>query len=531
MKRTVLLSLLVLLYAPALVVLSEDAANPALPNDIITEYGPISGVVQADGVRIFKGIPFAAPPVGELRWKPPQPAKKWDKIRPCVEFGPWCIQPKQEVFGREESPQSEDCLYLNVWTSAQSKDERRPVMVWIHGGGFTTGSGSMKVYDGQTYARRGIVLVTINYRVGPLGFFAHPLLSKESEKGSSGNYGFLDQVESLKWVQRNIAAFGGDPNCVTIFGESAGAVSVGLHLVSPLSRGLFHRAILESGSSDFISRKLKAETNGLESSEASGERLASQLKCDAAPDVLSALRAIPAEEILRAANPSQGLFGDRKAKYGPVIDGWVIPDLPDKMMQEGKMAPVPVMVGTNSDEGTIFLSQLPVKTVAGYQILMKTLFKDNAEELLKLFPAKEDSDVAMAINKFSTVAFFVVGARTTARKAAKLQPQVFMYHFTRSFPRLGAFHAAEIPYVFGNLPAAMANPQVDAALSQTMNSFWINFALSGDPNGQGLPKWPVYTETEDKNIELGEQIKESAGLWRTECDLFDKIFAALRAKQ
>lgn len=258
------------------------ATAPAIgiEDPVKTESGLVSGLAAGPSgeVRVYRGIPFAAPPVGPLRWKPPQPANSWDGVRECTRFGPWCPQPRPFVAFESGQIQSEDCLYLNVWTAARSAGDRLPVMFWIHGGGFTTGSGAMASYDGTALARQGVVVVTINYRLGPFGYLAHPLLSRESPQGVSGNYGHLDQIAALHWVRKNIAAFGGDPGCVTIFGESAGAMSVCRLMVSPLARGLFHRAIAQSGGAHGRNRHLREPRGLLAPMEAEGERIARDRK-------------------------------------------------------------------------------------------------------------------------------------------------------------------------------------------------------------------------------------------------------------
>jgi len=492
-----------------------------------------SGLVEgseAEGVIVYRGIPYAAPPVGELRWKPPQPVKPWEGVRACTQFGPACPQPKP-LMGPPPANVSEDCLYLNVWTPAdRKKDEKLAVMVWIHGGGFTTGRGGAAWYDGRAFAQRGVVLVTINYRLGPFGFFAHPLLSKESERNVSGNYGFLDQIAALEWVRDNIAAFGGDPGCVTIFGESAGSAAVCRHMVSPLSKGLFHRAIAESAGAHGRNRHLRETWSGLEPMEKVGERLARALGCDQAKDPLAALRAKSADDILQAASPAQGLFG-KGIKFGPVIDGWVLPDNPVVLFEEGKQCNVPFMVGTNADEATIFLRQLPVKRVAGYRWLVRRIFRDKAEEVLRLFPAESDEDVPRALNRLFTAGSFVAPARFLAEAMEKINGRAYLYHFTRVPPieklkPLGAFHAMEIPYVFG---LALRRPwatELDRSLSDAMCSCWARFAATGDPNGGGLPEWPVYRAATDEYMEFGDEIRVRSGLYKEACELFLQIHAA-----
>ena len=316
-------------------------------NDTVrVEGGLISGSVD-DGVRSYKGIPFAAPPVGELRWKAPQPVAAWEGVRECNDFGPDCPQapyPQSSLYYSAPRKQSEDCLYLNVWTAAKAA-EKRPVMVWIHGGALTRGSGATRAYDGTALAKKGVVLVTINYRLGPLGYLAHPELTAESPNRSSGNYGALDQIAALKWVQKNIAAFGGDPGRVTIFGESAGSWSVNALVASPLARGLFHRAIGQSGGSFGPMTYLKEDREGRPSAEKIGEAFAKA----AGADSIKALRAQPAEKIVEVFNSDPE---GRKFRTQPNVDGWALPDEIRNIFAQGKQNEVPVIVGSNANEMT-----------------------------------------------------------------------------------------------------------------------------------------------------------------------------------
>jgi para-nitrobenzyl esterase len=505
--------------------MAEDRPAPSVRLD----GGLISGVVLGEqgDIRAYKGVPFAAPPVGELRWKPPQPVKPWDGVRACTNVGGFCPQPKQIAFTHEDGQQSEDCLYLNVWTPAKDETAKLPVMFWIHGGGYTTGSGGLKSYDGEKLARSGVVVVTINYRLGPFGFFAHPLLTKESEHASSGNYGMLDQIFALQWAQRNIAAFGGDPHCVMIFGESAGSASVSRLMVTPLAKGLFHRALAQSGGPIGQNRKLKETAGRTESAESMGERLAKALGCDTAPDVLAALRAKTPEEILKAAEPAQGLFG-KGMKFGPVVDGWVLPEDPALMWEQGKQHPMPFITGSNADEGTIFLRQLPIKRALGYKLVLRTMYGAHADEMSKLFPAEKDEDVPDAMSKLTGVGAFIYPAREMVRWMEKIKQPSGLYHFTR-VPKtaqernLGAFHGLEIAYVFGNVRPAFVLDEVDRNLAETMRAYWVNFAKTGNPNGPGLPDWPIYCVEKDQHLELGDKIEPKAGLWKDACDLMAKI--------
>jgi len=468
------------------VVLLLPSLAPADP--IRVDSGRISGVASGD-VRVYKGIPFAAAPVGKLRWRPPQPVEPWEGVRRCTEFGPWCPQPKP-VLGKELGPTSEDCLYLNVWTPAKSPDAKLPVMVWIHGGGHTTGSGAASFYEGTRLARQGVVVVTINYRLGPFGYLAHPLLSKESERGVSGNYGMLDQIAALRWVQRNIASFGGDPGCVTIFGESAGAVSTCRLMVSQLAKGLFHRAIAQSGGAHGRNRHLRKTWYGMEPMEKVGERIAAALGCDQADDVLAALRATSAEALLKATNPAQGLFG-KGTRFGPVIDGWALPDDPVDLWQAGKQHDVPFMAGSNADEGSIFLRQLPIRRVLGYKLTVRMMFRERADDVLALFPVTRDDEVQAAASRLVGVSAFVAPMRWLARSMAKVDAPGYLYHFTRA-PQsglakpYGAFHGLEIGYVFGTLKPALGPTPRDWELSKAMSACWAH-GVRRHRRGQGWP--------------------------------------------
>jgi para-nitrobenzyl esterase len=501
----------------------------ALDDPLRLDAGLVSGVA-GEGVRIYRGIPFAAPPVGPLRWRAPQPVAPWAGVRACTAFGSWCPQPSP-LLEKVVGAQSEDCLYLNVWTPAATAAERLPVMVWIHGGGLTTGSGASPNYEGSMLAREGMVVVTINYRLGPFGFFAHPLFSRESPHGVSGNYGLLDQIAALQWVQRNIAAFGGDPGCVTIFGESAGALSVAHLLATPLAAGLFHRAICESGASLGNERDLRRKVGIKEPMEAVGERIAQQLGCATAADPLAALRAKSAEELLAAADPAQGLFGNG-TKFGFVADGWVFPHEPAELLAAGAVARVPVLLGTNADEGTIFLRQLPPVRATGYRLLVRRLFGEDADAALRLFPAPTDAEVPDALNKLITVTAFVGPTRTVARGMAAAGAPVFLYHFTRVPPhagtqRTGACHGIEIPYIFGNPLLAARVSETDRTLSAAMRACWIRFAKTGDPNGAGIPAWPRYTAADARALYFGDTITVGAEPYGEACALLAKRKAEL----
>jgi len=485
--------------------------------------GRISGLLE-DGVWTYLGIPFAAPPVGELRWAAPQPVEPWDEVLACTEYGPACPQPESPLYGVEET--DEDCLYLNVWTPAEKPDEMLPVMVWIHGGAFETGAGSLGIYNGHNLAGKGVVIVTFNYRLGPLGFLAHPLLSEESPQGVSGNYGLQDQVFALEWVQDNIAGFGGDPDNVTVFGESAGGMSVINLMVSPLAEGLFHAAICESG--PFMDRMTSgaAEENTLEKAEQRGEELAAQLGCDQEEDVLACMREKTPQEILDVAYPkTEGFEG---ISFGPNVDGWFLPDQPSLIFKAGKQHDVPLLVGTNADEGTLFAQDMSLQEYHGYLV---EAYGDYADEVFALFPAQSDAEVKGALQRLITELGFASSARFAAESMRNVGSKAYLYRFTKKptdpmAASLGTFHGMEIMYVFGTNADLFRIDQSeeDLALSRTMMDYWTNFARTGDPNGQGLVEWPPYERDTDINLELGDQIITNTGLYKEACDLADSMF-------
>jgi para-nitrobenzyl esterase len=493
-------------------------------HDVIQlDSGPIRGKVE-DGVRIFSGIPYAAPPIGELRWKPPQKTASWAQVRNYTDFSPSCPQPKQQDTGKF----SEDCLYLNVWTSAENPDEKLPVMVWIHGGAFNFGSGTLPEYNGRNLANKGVVVVTINYRLGPLGFLVHPLLSKESAHDVSGNYGLLDQIAALKWVQKNIAAFGGDPGRVTIFGQSAGSRSVTLLMISPLSAGLFHRAIAESGGPIIGSEYLNPVFSGsMANVSKMGQDLTSKLGCDKAEDVLVAMRAKSAQELVEAADCKTSIF-DEGLFFAPVFDGWVLPKNPFAAYSGGKQHDVPIIVGSTRNEGNIYLADETDLSVDKYKSFLKSRFSDHHLKAFEMFPAHKAKDVAPALDKILTVAANAQPARFVAQSMGHKKSKAYLFQFTR-LPdtamacKLGVHHGVEIAYVFGNLTKDDGYDDTDKRLSNKMMDYWVNFAKTGNPNGQGLVDWPAYKSKSDLNLEFSDTIHTHKRLFKKECDFISRL--------
>ena len=522
-KRIVLTIAVAVAFVSGLTLNSTLGASGS-NNLIRVDGGTISGTA-ADGVRSYKGIPFAAPPVGDLRWKPPQPVIPWEGVRECISFGAECPQspyPEGSMYYTAPQKKSEDCLYLNVWTTANA-GEKRPVMVWIHGGALTRGSGSRGTYDGTAFAKKGVVLVTVNYRLGPLGYLAHPDLSGESPNHSSGNYGVLDQIAALKWLRKNIAGFGGDPNRVTIFGESAGSWSVNVLVASPLAKGLFHRAIGESGGQFGPAMYLKEDRNKLPSAEKVGAAFAKA----AGADSIKALRALSADKIVDVFNnDSEG----KKFRTQPNVDGWVLPDEIRNIFAQGKQNAVPVLVGSNANEMTTLTVPATVpRTVDDYRKRIGLQFGEKAVELDSAYPVKTDADVPAAYLGCLRDITFTLPMRTWARMTSTGHARAWLYFFSHVPPNpnskyLGAYHASEIAYVFNNLNRQ--NPALqpgDSSLAESMMSYWVNFATTGDPNGKGLPTWTPYNVKDEPYMDFGDSIQIRNHLLKEQLDLLEKL--------
>jgi para-nitrobenzyl esterase len=510
-------------------VLLLGGMSVAAAGQVRTDAGTVEGSASADGkVQIFKGIPYAAPPVGSLRWKEPQPVPNWQGARKATEFGARCMQ--GNIFGdmvfRDAAP-SEDCLYLNVWTPKASPDAKLPVMVWIYGGGFQAGATSEPRQDGEHLAHKGVVVVSMNYRLGIFGFFSHPELTRESPHHASGNYGLQDQAAALQWVRKNIAAFGGDPENVTIFGESAGSFSVSALMASPLSKALIHRSIGESGA--FFGRTLS--TKPLADSEQEGARFAQSIGADS----LEKLRAMTSQQTLDAATKDKNAF-----RFGPNIDGYFFPESPAEIYAKGNQTHVALLAGWNRDEGNyhgFFGADLPTKE--NYAKKANQMFGEKSAEALKVFPGETDEQVKSSADLLATANFIGYGTWKWIEMQTKLgAPAVYRYEFdqapplappaagappTTDSPR--AYHSAEIEFVFGMLDSKKLpwRPE-DYELSELMGSYWTNFAKTGNPNGAGLPQWPQYSAKDGYEVmHLAAKSHAGTDQQRAQYEVLDKL--------
>ena len=464
-----------------------------------TNAGKVAGFKEGN-INVFKGIPFAAPPVGDLRWKAPQKVQAWSGIKDCVQFAASPIQGEpipfmcwSEEFLIPKKPIDEDCLYLNIWSKATPV--KKPVLVYIYGGGFRSGGAGCAIYDGKEIAEKDVVFVSINYRVGVFGFLAHPELTKESGYGASGNYALLDMIAALKWVKENIAAFGGDPNQVTIAGQSAGAFAVNHLCATPLAKGLFKGAIAQSGGS-VLSSSLRPTTNLLQA-EAMGIEFAKNLHANSLAD----LRKLSAEEILKS---NQGL------SY-PIEDGYVLPSSIADIYAKGVQNDVSLMLGWNYDDR---VSGPPVKAEA-YKAQLLKQYGANAEKVLQYYPATNDSIAAISQDNLNRDAFFgVQGFAWANAQLQKGKSKVFVYNFNRKLPaytpatNFGAFHTGEVPYVFNNLKTVNRPWQdIDIQLADQMSNYWVNFTKTGNPNGTGLTQWSSFTKQKGQVMILAEKIR------------------------
>ena len=472
-------------------VLFSSCNDYSLSEIIKTEGGKVEGTVE-NGIRVFKGIPFAAPPVGDLRWKAPQPAKPWEGILKADKFAPGCPQTmKMEM--------SEDCLYLNVWTPAKSANEKLPVMVWIHGGGFAVGAPLEPIYNGEKFTHKGVIFISVAYRLGPLGFLAHPELSAESPNKVSGNYGLLDQIAALKWVQKNISAFGGDPAKVTIFGESAGGAAVSILCASPLTKGLFIGAICQSGGNfspvDSSSMLKGTEKAGMEFMKRMGA------------NSIAELRKMDVQKFL--SDSLRGRYGFR-----PCVDGYVLMGDQYKLYEAGQYNDVNVIVGSNSDEGGMFVRQ-PIEPDA-YKKGIKARYGDFADKFLQAFPGDTKEQATYSSMDMTRDQSFGWASWTWARLQSRTgKSKVFVYYFNQKQSETpknqielrGAPHGEDIRFVFQNYFERNYN-QDDLKLGEMMATYWTNFAKYGDPNGENLPVWPEFREKNSSVMYLNSTSKQ-----------------------
>ncbi|MGA2537746.1 MAG: carboxylesterase family protein [Terracidiphilus sp.] len=498
----------------------------ASDNTLVTmESGKLKGAVE-NGVVAFKGVPFAAPPVGDLRWRMPQPVKPWAGVRPATDYSPDCLQ---LPFPSDAAPVgagglSEDCLYANVWAPAKHGNTKLPVMVWIYGGGFVNGGSSPQVYDGTHFAEHGVIFVSFNYRVGRFGFFGFPALTAEHPEEPHGNYGYMDQIAALKWVQRNIAAFGGDPGTVTVLGESAGGGSVLTLLTSPLSQGLFQRAIVESGGGRdlllgprFLS---KTSPQGNPSAEAIGLKFAESVGVSGSgPEALADLRKLPADKVVAGLN--MATMGQAAATYpGPIVDGMIVKESPQSALLAGRWAKVPVMIGANSADIGFPRGRTLDEVFAP--------FGSDADKAKAAFNPDHSENAMVVGIRIAADQMMVEPSRFVAQTVAAQGLPAFEYRFSYVAESIrdkvpGAPHATEIPYVFDTVKAAYKDkltPQ-DEALAQKANAYWVNFGKTGNPSGEGLPAWPSYDAKTDTlmNFTIAQGPVAMPDPWRARLDL------------
>jgi len=548
---------------PTAVLLAGCMAGTAVAADQVkTANGIIeSTAAPKDGVRSFKGIPFAQPPVGDLRWREPQPVRNWTGVRNADDFGAACMQrlsPGADYWIRAKG-MSEDCLYLNVWTPAKSGNERLPVLVYIFGGGFQNGDGSEPRYDGESMARKGIVAVSLNYRLNVFGFFAHPELTKESPHRASGNYGLLDQSAALRWVQQNIAAFGGDPRRVMIAGESAGSISVSAQMASPLSRNLIAGAIGESGAliSTLPPRPLAAtEKDGADFAEKTGAPSLAALRALSAEKIQEALAA-PAGAAAPGGRGGPGAAGVPTLRFSPNLDGYFLPKTLAEIFEAGEQAKIPLLAGTNSEEqGARSVLGQSEPTVENFVAAIRKLYADSADEVLRVYAPKTPDEVLQAATDLASARFI----SHSTWKWTELQMKtggkpVYRYFYTRVRPRYlgmpgqapaaapaggratapstprGAAHSAEIQYAMGNLDLdnRYAWEPDDRKVSETMQGYFVNFIKTGNPNGPGLPAWPAYeAKTGYMRMRIDAVSKAEPETDRARYLVLDAIFAKQR---
>jgi len=493
---------------------------------VLVTGGKIQGVISEAHPEIiaFKGLPFAAPPVGDLRWRPPAAVAGWDGVRDASTSGPACPQ-------RNRAGQTEDCLFLNVFAPTNTA-EPLPVMVWIHGGGFRGGSGGGT--NGAPLATNGTVVVAINYRLGVFGFLAHPALSAESEHGASGNQGLLDMVAALEWVRDNIASFNGDPDRVTIFGESAGGGAVMALMLVPQAEGLFHGGIAESTYVHGWDRPLDIPARGWEPAEATTGLVLAEALGASGDDVLATMRAATTDAVVAVADEGP-LFRWAGTLWAPNVDGWVIPDDPLEMYADGRQHDVPLIAGMNANEGSLFRSRFDMEDVAGFESYVRADFEVVANEAIAFYDVASLDAVAAGLDHLVHDMFFAGPVRVQVRAHAQARSPAWLYQFAQVPPtemaaNFGAYHSAEIQYVFGTLDERTPWTDADRLVSDVMMSYWVQFATTGDPNGGGLPNWPAFDRSTDEHNTFADPVETGTALHREGAALFD-LFEARRREQ
>jgi len=502
---------------------SGDAWAQSQIDTVKVTGGTIQGVA-ANNVVSFKGIPFAAPPTNLNRWRAPQPVRAWSGVKRADTFGPGCMQdPSMAVMFGAPPKVSEDCLYLNVWTPARTASERLPVMVWIYGGGFSAGMTSIPLYDGTRLAHQGVIVVSIAYRVGPFGFLAARQLAHEGK--GTGNYGLLDLIAGLQWVKKNIDGFGGDSAHVTIFGESAGGIAVSILAASPLAKGLFQRAISESGG-NFQPPKFANEggLNGqpLKLAEKEGDEFLTNL---GTRDIMAA-RTVSADLIQRDGAAASA------PRFWPVFDGYVLPGDEYELYELNRFNDTPVLIGTNSDEGALFAQ--PGVTATSFRAQVQQGYDIKAGSILTAYPSSTDAEAATSSKNLFRDTAFAWPTWTWARLQSRVgKNPVFIYYFDHRTPLSpeGATHGAEMQYVFGNFDTRQGAPSAaDAALSEHMMAYWVNFAKTGNPNGTGLPNWPAFTQNSQQVLYLDATIAAKPVPNSAQLQVLDDYFAWRRAE-
>ena len=544
MRKTVVAvvcGLVALVCGESLVLSQASSRNPVVQ----TSVGKLEGrwADAEGGVSVFRGVAFARPPVRDLRWRPPLAVEPWDGTVSAAEFGPACWQTRNgdnSPYGRGDLPRSEDCLTLNIWTPTNTGD-RLPVMVWFHGGGHSSGVGSARIFDGTNMARKGVLLVTANYRLGPLGFLAHPALTAESSHGSSGNYGILDHIAALEWVRDNIAAFGGDPSNVTIFGQSAGSWSVCALQATTLAEGLFHKAIGHSGGCFGSPRAHLKETGG-SATAVSGHDIGLAI----ASELGIAGQGLEAAASLRAADPAEVLQAQRASgrATGVVVDGWLLSDTADEIFRVGAHNRVPVIVGSLSNEGSTLYAGMAEPDREEFEADLRDQYGNQTGDLLAAYARELDSSTRTAGQAIAADRNFTWQMRAWARAIGETS-DVYLYFFSHAPPvfRLylpdrpqldypagrrgaGAYHSGDLAYAFGNVGLVGLDWNArDYELSIQMSQYWVNFAKTGDPNGEGLPRWPQYDREGEPGLEFATYGTAATSKVREhKLDLFDPFY-------